>query len=55
MKTRLAVITPSLLMVSQIPYKFVSEVNHLLTLARDLVPEEKDHEKRLAKLKAAQK
>jgi hypothetical protein len=52
-KTRPAVITPLLLMVSQIPRKFVSEINHLLTLARDLASEKEDHEKRLAELKAA--
>jgi hypothetical protein len=54
-RTRLAVTTLSLLMVSQIPRKFVPEVNHLLTLARDLAPEEEDHEGRLAELEAAQK
>jgi hypothetical protein len=51
MKTYLAVITPLLLIVSQIPRKFVPEINYLLTLARDLTSEEKNHEKRLAELK----
>jgi hypothetical protein len=51
MKTRPAVITPLLLMVSQIPRKFVLEVNHLLTLARDFISEKEDHERRLAELK----
>jgi hypothetical protein len=52
MKVYLAVITLLLLMVSQIPRKFVSEINHLLTLVRDLISEKKNHEKRLAELKA---
>jgi hypothetical protein len=47
----LAVTTLLLLIVSQIPRKFVPEVNHLLTLARDLTPEEENYEKRLAELK----
>jgi hypothetical protein len=40
-------------MISQILRKFISEVNHLLTLARDLAFKEKNHEKRLAELKTA--
>jgi hypothetical protein len=51
-KTRLAVTTLLLLIVSQILRKFVLEINHLLTLARDLTPEKKNHERRLAELKA---
>jgi hypothetical protein len=51
-RTRPDVITPLLLIVLQILRKFVSEVNYLLTLARDLTSEEKNHEKRLVKLKA---
>jgi hypothetical protein len=52
-KTRPAIITLLLLMISQILRKFISEVNHLLTLARDLAFKEKNHEKRLAELKTA--
>jgi hypothetical protein len=38
-------------MVSQIPRKFISEVNYFLTLARDLTFKEENHEKRLAEFK----
>jgi hypothetical protein len=51
MKTRLAVTTLLLLMVSQIFYKFISKINYLLTLARDLISEEENYEKRFAELK----
>jgi hypothetical protein len=54
-KVHIAVTTPLLLMVSQIPRKFVPEINHLLTLARDLTPEEENYERRLAELKVTQK
>jgi hypothetical protein len=53
MKIRSAVTTPLLLMVSQIPRKFILEINHLLTLARDLTSREGNHKRRLAELKAA--
>jgi hypothetical protein len=33
--------------------RFVPEVNHLLTLARDLAPDEKGHAERLAELAEA--
>jgi hypothetical protein len=54
-KAYLAVTTPLLLIISQIPRKFVPEINYLLTLARDLAPEEESHERRLAELEVAQK
>jgi hypothetical protein len=54
-RTRSVVITPLLLIISQIPRKFVPEVNYLLTLARDLISEKEDHKKRFAELKTAQK
>jgi hypothetical protein len=54
-KTRLAVTTLLLLIISQIPRKFVLKVNYLLILARDLTPEEENHEKRFTELKVTQK
>jgi hypothetical protein len=54
-RTHPVVTTPSLLTIVQIPRKFIPEVNHLLTLARDLAPTEEGHTERLGELDEAQK
>jgi hypothetical protein len=53
-KTRSVIIIPSLL-TSQIPRKFILNINYFLTLIRDFASTEKSYTERLAELNTAQK